>query len=72
MPQLINANGDRRSGHDDTWTLAMSASNELEPGPKRFGKLCARERIQGLRIPMESRKTQAKPRRFAWGGFIGG
>lgn len=50
----------------------MSASNELEPGPKSFGKLCAREWIQGLRIPMESRKTQAKARRFGWGGFIGG
>jgi hypothetical protein len=46
----------------------MSTSNELEPGPKSFGKLCAREWIQG----MESREAQAKARRFGWGGFIGG
>jgi hypothetical protein len=52
--------------------LQMSTSNELEPGPKSFGKLCARERIQGLRIPMESRKALTKARRFGWGGFIGG
>lgn len=56
----------------DTWTLAMSTSNELEPGPKSFGKLCARKWIQGLRIPMQSRKAQAKARRLGWGGFIGG
>ena len=54
------------------WTLAMSASNELEPGPKSFGKLCAREWIQVLRIPMESQKTRRKARRLGWGGFIGG
>ncbi len=45
----------------------MSASNELEPGPKSFGELWARERIQGLTIPMESR-TQP----VGWGGFNGG
>ena len=56
----------------DTWTLAMSTSNELEPGPRSFRKLCARERIQGLRIPMESPKAQVKALRVGWGGFIGG
>jgi hypothetical protein len=56
----------------DTWTLSMSTSNELEPGPKSFSRPCARERIQGLRIPIESRKAQAKARRVGWGGFTGG
>lgn len=57
---------------NDPWTLAMSTSNELEPGPKSFPKLCAPKRIQGLRIPMESPKAQAKALAVGWGGFIGG
>lgn len=57
---------------NDTWTLSMSTRNELEPGPKSFTKLCARERIQKLRIAVESRMAQAKARRVGWGGFIGG
>ena len=50
----------------------MSTNNELEPGPKTFGKRSARERMQGFRIPIESRKAQANARQVGWGGFIGG
>jgi hypothetical protein len=57
---------------NDTWTLSMSTSNELEPGPKSFRKLCAREQMQRLTIPMESRTAQAKAQPVGWGGFNGG
>jgi hypothetical protein len=50
----------------------MSASNELEPGPKSCGAQCALELVQGLSNPMESPKAQAKARRAGWGGFNGG
>ncbi|PYT82929.1 MAG: hypothetical protein DMG40_04730 [Acidobacteria bacterium] len=59
-------------GHQHAWTLSMSTSNELEPGPKNFGKPCARKLVQGMRILTESPKPQAKARRVGWGGFIGG
>jgi len=49
----------------------MSASNELEPGPKSGGQ-CAPWLVQGLSIPMESQKVQAKARPAGWGGFTGG
>lgn len=56
----------------DTWTLSMSTSNELEPGPKSFPELCARERVEALSIPVESRKARMKARHSGWGGFTGG
>jgi len=50
----------------------MSASNELEPGPRSSGKLYARELVQGLSTQMKSLKIQAETRRVGWGGFTGG
>jgi len=50
----------------------MSASNELEPGPRSFGKQYAQELALGLITQMKSLKVQGETRRVGWGGFTGG
>ena len=50
----------------------MSASNELEPGPSRFGK----KRYVGVRLGKgdwaTSREAQYLPQAVGWGGFTSG
>ncbi|PYT64256.1 MAG: hypothetical protein DMG35_01065 [Acidobacteria bacterium] len=52
--------------------LSMSASNELEPGPRNCGTHCGAELASGLSAPMKPCQAQATARTVGRGGFTGG
>jgi hypothetical protein len=53
-------------------SLSMSASNELEPGPRSRKGRYAPESVGRVGIQVGSREAQAKARAVGWGGFTGG
>jgi hypothetical protein len=53
-------------------SLSMSASNELEPGPRSRKGPHAPKSVGGLGIHLGSREAQAKARAVGWGGLTGG
>ena len=53
-------------------SLSMSASNELEPGPRSRKGRHAPESMGEVGIQVGSREVLATARAVGWGGFTGG
>jgi len=53
-------------------SLSMSASNELEPGPRSCWPPRVPGRVKGLDVRMVRRESQALRQASGRGGFIGG
>jgi len=50
----------------------MSASSEVEPGPRRYGVGWNPEGVESLGVQRNSRELQAMARAVGWGGFTSG
>jgi hypothetical protein len=53
-------------------SLSMSASNELEPGPRSFRWPHISVLVSGQAIQVEEREAQSRARAIGGGGFTGG
>ena len=66
---VVTAKTVKNTGMD---SLSMSASNELEPGPRSRKGRHAPKPVGGLGIQVTSREVLATARAVGWGGFTGG
>src|SRR5215469_17019823 len=72
IPAAYQCGEDCENGTEYARILSMSASTELEPGPRSCSGQPALKLANGLSIPMEWLKVQAKATRVGRGGFAGG